>query len=518
MPRRPSRFRTLFDATSPAVWVLLVIAILSTLYIWQRPARRYDGLLFWTFARPHTLAYNPLVAAWNKNHSSATGVNLLLLDYGALERRMLSGFLSGTPVADVIEVERNIAARAFTGPIDDVGFTDLTDRLRTEGLLDKINLPSFSPWTSRGRIFGLPHDVHPVLLAYRADLVEAAGIDMSRVETWDDLIRTLKPLMVDLDGDGRPDRFILNFWPTNANVIEALILQAGGHLFDENDRPVLDSEINVRVLTTMATWTAGSTRIAVDAPEFSAAGNQLRLQGTVIASVMPDWLSGVWKIDLPGLAGKIKVIPLPAWERGGRRTSVIGGSMLGIPKTSRDTETCWAFAKELYLSPELAAKNYRALSIITPVKSLWSLPVFDEPDPYFSGQPVGRLFINQAPHVPTRSSSPYSTLATARLTDAMLALTAHIESTGETDIEKLLPETRRLLAFAQEQVVKQIDRNVFLRPSENSAQVERLVPKTLPEPPSSAPAQTGALGTTRPTPSSAFVTSEPASTPAVFHL
>ncbi|CAM3143192.1 ABC transporter substrate-binding protein [Rariglobus hedericola] len=468
MSRQPSRFKIIFEAASPAVWVLLVIAVLTTLYVWQRPARRYDGLIFWTSARAHTPAYAPLIETWNRNHPVDSKVNMLLLDYGALERRMLSGFLSGTPVSDLIEVERNIAGRAFTGPVEDVGFIDLTDRLRNEGLLEKINAPSFGAWTSRGRIFGLPHDVHPVLLAYRADIVEAAGIDVSTIETWDDLIRAFRPLMKDFDGDGRPDRFILNFWPTNADITFALLLQAGGQLFDEHDRPVIDSEINARVITTLATWSTGSTRISVDAPEFSAAGNQLRLQGTVIASVMPDWLAGVWKIDLPALSGKIKLMPLPAWTPGGRRTSAQGGSMLGIPKTSRDPEACWAFAKELYLSPQLAAESYRALSIVTPVKQFWSLPVFDEPDAYFAGQPAGRLFINQAPNVPVRSSSPYGSLAMARINDAMLSLVTYIEATGETDVEKLLPETRRLLAFAQAQVVKQIDRNVFLRPATNA--------------------------------------------------
>ena len=93
--------------------------------------------------------------------------------------------------------------------IEDVGFVDLTERLESEGLLETINRPSFAPWTSRGRIYGIPHDVHPMLLCYRADIIEGAGIDMSKIETWEDFARELRPLMHDLDGDGRPDRFLL---------------------------------------------------------------------------------------------------------------------------------------------------------------------------------------------------------------------------------------------------------------------------------------------------------------------
>jgi arabinosaccharide transport system substrate-binding protein len=102
-----------------------------------------------------------------------------------------------------MEIERRIASRAFAGPLDGVGFLDLTDRIKAEGLDQKINASSFTPWSTRGRIFGLPHDVHPVMLGYRADMVEAAGIDVSKIETWEDFITVLSPLLYDANGNRR---------------------------------------------------------------------------------------------------------------------------------------------------------------------------------------------------------------------------------------------------------------------------------------------------------------------------
>jgi arabinosaccharide transport system substrate-binding protein len=46
-------------------------------------------------------------------------------------------------------------AQAFKGPLEEVGFVDLTDLVQSEGIEAQINAPSFAPWTSRGRIFGL---------------------------------------------------------------------------------------------------------------------------------------------------------------------------------------------------------------------------------------------------------------------------------------------------------------------------------------------------------------------------
>ena len=455
------RTRAFLQLTTPAVWVLLVLAVGASTFVALRRGHRLEGGVFWTFSRPHSPGYIPVLADWKREHPDKP-YELVLLDYHALENRMLSGFLSGTPVADLMEVERNIAARAFTGPLNDVGFVDLTERLKAEGLTEKLNGPSFSPWTSRGHIFGLPHDVHPVLLAYRSDIVEAAGIDLSGADTWPKFFAAMSPLMKDTDGDGRPDRYILNFWPTNTISIEVLLLQAGGGFFDAEERPTLDTEINARVLATLATWSAGPSRIAVDAPEFSAAGNALKLQGVVLASLVPDWLAGVWKTDLTGLSGKWKLMPLPAWEPGGRRTSVQGGSMLGIPKTTPDFEAAWALAKKLYFEPTRIASFYRQSNIISPWRDSWTLPVFDEPDKYFAGQPVGRLYINQAPNVPARTSSPYNTLALDRAANVLIALTDRVTAEQISDPEKLMPEAHRLLAEQQEQVSRLINRNVFL--------------------------------------------------------
>jgi arabinosaccharide transport system substrate-binding protein len=292
--------------------------------------------------------------------------------------------------------------------------------------------------------------------------VESAGVDVAAIETWDDFVRLLRPLVRDLNGDGYPDRYLLNIWETNPELIESLMLQAGGAFFDAQERLVLNSEINARVLARVVSWTTGPERIAVNAPEFDAAGNKMRLEGTVLFSFMPDWLTSAWRQDLPRLEGRVKLMPLPAWERGGRRTTVMGGTMLGIPKRVRDFDRAWRYAKELYLSPALARGLFLTTGIISPVKDHWTDPVYDEPSPYFSGQRYGQLYIAAAPNVPPRTSSPYNALAQFKMADSALALKAFATHSGRYSESELLPEARRLLGQAEAQVQQQMRRNVFL--------------------------------------------------------
>jgi arabinosaccharide transport system substrate-binding protein len=455
-------------------WIVLLIAVVSGTVLAFWPNRETEGLQLWTFARNHSQLYQQISEEFNRQAraESRPTVQFTTIDNAALTRRVLSGFWSGTPLADLIEVERNSMTQYVSGPLEHVGFTDLTDRLEQEGLLEKINAPSFGPWTSRGRIFGLPHDVHPVLLCYRADLVEQAGIDMSGIETWDDFAQRMQPLISDLDGDGKPDRYLLNLWYTQMGEIEALLLQAGGGTFDANDESLIASDANVKVIAQCVAWMVGPERIAIDAPNFNPSGNQLRLDGRVVAAIMPDWLAGVWKQDLPQLGGKLKLMPLPAWEPGGRRTSVQGGTMIGIPKATEDFEAAWSIAKYLYTNPQLAEKSFDSSNIISPVKAFWDEPYYKQPDPYFSGQASGSAYIDQAPHVPFRSSNPYHVMAVSRIGDATTALFTEASNgeLGNVDAlsaEKLEPRARELLEAAEARVIKEMSYNVFLNGSDN---------------------------------------------------
>lgn len=447
---------------SLGIWIVLLMAIASSAYLIMPREENKEGVELWVFARQHFEVSQSFANEWSlKNPQNK--VRAVLVSFQALERRILSASMSGTPIAPFFEVEQSVAARLTSGPIEEIGLRDLTDVLIRDGLMESMNKPSFSLWTIKGRIYGLPHDVHPVLLAYRSDIVEAAGIDVNQIETWADFIRILKPLQRRGQSDSSKDRYLLNFWSTNQIALEILLFQAGGQYFNELGQPVLNSEINVEVLATLATWCFGENRIAIDTPEYSASGNKLKLDGQVIASVMPDWLAGGWKSDLPGLSGKLKLMPLPAWEKGGLRTSVYGGTMLGFPKDGKNFEQDWKFALALYRSPEMTDALYRKANTIPPDRLLWKRPIYQEPDPYFSGQASGQLFIDQAPNVPLRQSSPFSNQARNEVGNALQRLVAYAESQGLNQPEELKAKSREQLNEAQNNLQRQIQRNVFQR-------------------------------------------------------
>jgi len=336
---------------SPGSAVVFCLAIVSAVIVALLPSEESGGITFWVYHAPNRDAYSEPVARWNEEHPEDR-VALSLLHDRAIEHRMISGFLSGTPMADLLETHEFMYTKAYYGPLDQIGFLDITDRLHEEGLYDQFNEPDLLRQSTRGRHFGLPLQAAPALLAYRSDLTEAAGItdaDIAQIETWDDYFRVMRPLMEDLDGDGRPDRYLLNLSEVNLEAIRMLVLQNDGELFDESGQPIYANARNARTLARLITWITGPGRVTIDVRTHgSSAAHKQRLDGLVVGSIITDWMLNLWKIENPQLAGKIKLMPIPAFERGGRCTSSTGSCMISINKRSPHIETCWEVAKLLY--------------------------------------------------------------------------------------------------------------------------------------------------------------------------
>ena len=90
----------------------------------------------------------------------------------------------------------------------------------------------------------------------------------------------------------------------------------------------------------------------------------------------------------------------------------------------------------------------------------------DAPDPYYCGQRIGRMYIQLAPDVPLRPSSPYYFTAEQLLNLAVIQLCQYADDHGVYDARALEPEAHRLLDGAQRELQAQINRNVFLRPGD----------------------------------------------------
>src|SRR3954468_20496174 len=120
-------------------------------------ANRRPDLVFATFTKDHAASYRPAIERFEKQHG--VKVQVQVVSQRALQGRLQSAMQAGADVPDMVELLYGTLGFFTKGPIEDVGFLDLTDRVKSEGLRDKLVASRFTLWSTRGHIFALPHDV-----------------------------------------------------------------------------------------------------------------------------------------------------------------------------------------------------------------------------------------------------------------------------------------------------------------------------------------------------------------------
>ncbi len=418
-------------------FALLVIAVLSAVvYVAStrvRPER--PDLVVAVFARAHKDAYDASLPAFEKKHG--VNVEVQFVNWLSLETRMQNAILSGSAIPDLTELGFGALGFFTRGPREDIGFMDLTERVREEGLDERVVASRFAGWSTRGHIYALPHDVHPVMLTYRKDIIEDLGIDVSTLETWDDFVKMGREITKDLDGDGIPDRYAIDLHTGGGESLRMLIYQRGGGLFDADGRVIFDSEIAAKTIEWFVQQVHGPTRIGYEAG-WGQTQMKAMTDGLVLFYWTPDWRTYYFADEGPHLEGKLALMPLPAWEKGGRRTSTWGGTGVAISKSSEHPELAWELAKFLYFEKSELGARFETTNIIPPLKEAWELPELNAPNSYYSGQRIGQLYAELAPEVPPVYISSLQRLAEKELERAYARAFDHFKANGLEGIQDVI--------------------------------------------------------------------------------
>ena len=436
------------------IMALFICSGLQILYNNAKPSEKTE-LTVATFDKNNSISFKKLVKGFEEENN--VKVKIQLVEIRSLGTRIQSALLAGTEVPDLIEVEEQYFSGFTSGPLEDIGFVDLTDRIKAEKLDQKLVTSRFALWSSRGRVFGLPNDVHPVVLAYRWDIVERLGIDVEKdLQTWDDFVKVGKQVSKDFDGDGVLDRYMIDLPREGAWGLQTVLLQAGGNFFDKAGKLVIDSSINVEVIK----WYVNLFKKYNIA--FSAGWGQTlaktQKDGLALFYITPDWRSGLYQQDTPVLSGKFKLMPMPAWEKGGRRTATWGGSCMVITKYSKQQDLAWKLAKHLYLNENDRANRFKETYIIPPFKDAWQRKEFSENSPFYANQKIGKLFIELSDEIPDIPNSPFMQQAKDAVNRTCLNAMNHYEENGEEGLEEFIKQS---LKKGREHVEKIINRNKF---------------------------------------------------------
>ena len=438
-----------------AALAILIMAALSGAWLTAHSASsKHSTLTMWVFSKEHFENYKNVLPTFLASHPGIS-VDIQLVANSTLAARLQSAMVADVDVPDMCEIEITQAGTFFRGPLKSVGFVDLTDRIHGTGLWDQLVQARFAPYTKQGRIFGLPHDVHPVALAYNRAAFERLGIDPNKIETWDDFIAVGRRIT---QTAGAHPRYLIEMSDFNRDQIEPLLFQRGGGYFDANGKCILDNELAVETMKWYVPLVAGPGRIGNNLGSNNLGLTQSVESEYLLSLIAPDWRTRGFENDIAHMSGKMALMPLPAVTKGGPRTSTWGGTMLGITKHCANPDLAWDLAMQLYYSREKLADRYQKSNILPPKRELWDDPAIQAPKEYWSGQRLGKIYSELAPQVPPQYASPFLETAKNKLSEAVVACVQQYNASGEKGFEDFC---RARLKQSANEVRRQMARNPY---------------------------------------------------------
>lgn len=310
--------------------------------------------------------------------------------------------MGGTGAPDLAVTEnRSIAQLVELG-----GLMDLSDRLSP--YIDQINPTILDLCSKDGGIYCVPWDIGPVVMFYRRDIFDAAGLPSDPesvnelVATWDSFFDTCTTIKEETG----LDCFALNKANSYGDYLFNILWSRGIGFFNENNEVTIDSPEVIESLEKLGEfWEADLVSDALEWTDQWYAELNASIDGETepFATVMIGaWMGSFLKSWIaPDQAGNWGVAMMPAWEEGGVRAANQGGSNLFIPEDSENPEAAWAFIEYMVLNPEVHVQHFAFSDYFPAITSTYEFPIFEEEDPYFGGQVTRELYAEVAQQLPS---------------------------------------------------------------------------------------------------------------------
>lgn len=291
------------------------------------------------------------------------------------------------------------------------GLLDLTDRLKP--YLDDLVDYKLVDCEKDGSYYCFPWDGGPVVLYYRRDIFEAAGLPSApdevsdTIATWDDYLEACRTIKEETEAYC----FAHNRAQNYARLYEMVLWQQGLGYYDPDTGEVtVDSPQNIATLEMFGQF--WEEDLASDSLEWTDPwyaelgapyeGPAVPPEEQPIATLIEaSWMDVFLKSWIaPGTAGKWGVAHMAAVEQGQVRASNDGGSTFVIPKESDNPEAAWAFVEFALGQEESVNKMFALSGFIPSLTTAYDDPIYLATDSFFGGQNTYAIYADVNRKIP----------------------------------------------------------------------------------------------------------------------
>lgn len=329
-------------------------------------------------------------------------INVQMIGWDDMVPRLQAAMSAGTGGPDLATVNlgTHIASFAELG-----GLTDLSKYI--DPMADQFTAAAYSGSRYKDTTYGIPADIGPYTMFYRADIFKEAGINPENIKTWDDYIEAGKKIKENTDSHLLP-------WPKTHYELgnwnfEPALRAAGGNFFDKQGNPIVDKlSINYKVIEVMQEIT--DTGIGLEATPWSTPWNAAIQNGDVATILAGGWFIGNITEIAPDTSGKWRVMQAPNFTP--NATGSMGGTAMVVPSTSNNVELAVEFAKYVLASKEGTEFLFQDAGVMPAYKPAFESEAFNKEIEFFGGQKAWQVLADiSQKELATWNATPYSTQA-----------------------------------------------------------------------------------------------------------
>ncbi|HML20231.1 MAG TPA: sugar ABC transporter substrate-binding protein [Aggregatilinea sp.] len=324
------------------------------------------------------------------------------------------------------------------------GLADLTDRIGDD--VDNILPFRWQDVMYDGGYYAVPWDAGPVVLYYRRDIFEQAGLPSDPegvaelIPTWDAYLDACTTIKETTGHMCFPHSKANN----NARMYEKVLWSLGLGYYDaESGDVTVDSPKNIAALEMLGKfWDAD---VVSDTAEWTDPwyADFSSPDAAIASYVGASWMDGnMRRWMVPDQIGLWGVAPMPAFEDGAQAAND-GGSVFVIPEQSTNKDAAWALASWITLNKDITNSIFEESGLFPSYLPALDSPIFDEPDDYFAGQAVRRIYADALQNIPTATVyGPHYAIMNETVSVAIQRY-----ATGELSAEEALQEAAEEIRF-----------------------------------------------------------------------
>lgn len=286
--------------------------------------------------------------------------------------------------------------------------------------------------------FGMPWDTGPVVMFYRRDYYENAGVSPDDIETWADFITVGEQVM-----EANPDVVMTQATLNSAVEFFEMIGNENGCTYFSEDGN------SITLASPECAQALDAIRDMYDAGILTAADWGGKLQaaaaGIVATHMFGGWYEGSLRNNVPeDQAGLWGVYRMPSVNAGGPRAANFGGSAYVIPTASEDPELAFEFLRYALGTSEGQVRMLQEQGLVPSLISALDHPYVQEPIPFWGDQAVWATVLETLPQIAQVRGTPNYTEANTTMTRVQLE---YING-GFESAEAALAEAARQVALA----------------------------------------------------------------------